>query len=319
MLFGKKRKKKKAQKMINKKPKPRPEAKKPLYSKPPDFPKVEFPKYEKPMKTEKKAEDNKKPMRKSDEHRQSFIKTFNKLSYKYNAWSVWNDFIFMAACSISNTVDKSHYEEREKQYMNVVKKYNKEEIALFPKMLADVVMALEFNPDQDFLGSIFMALGLGNKNSGQFFTPYHICEVMAEITLGDLVAQVKKDGYVTINDCCCGAGATLIAASNVARRKLYEEELNFQNHILIVGQDIDQMVGLMCYIQLSLLGLAGYIKIGNALTEPIKEDDDKTNYWYTPMYFSDVWAMRRFIHSLSYEPNVNSSIDISKGERKEEK
>ena len=316
MLFKKKRKK--SVKSINKSPTPKPQQR-PLHFKPPEYPKVEFPKYEKAKKADEKGEDVNKPKKKSEEYKQSFIKTFNELSYRHNAWQVWNDFIFMAACAISNAVDKAHFEEREKQYLSVAKKYSKEEGVLFPKMLSYVVMALELNPNQDFLGSIFMALGLGNKNSGQFFTPYHICELMAEITMDGIAERVKKDGYVSINDCCCGAGATLIAASNVARRKLYKENLNFQNHICIVGQDIDQMVGLMCYIQISLLGMAGYVKIGNALTEPIEEDDDKTNHWYTPMYFSDVWAMRRFIHSLSYEPNVNSSIDISKGERKEEK
>lgn len=25
-----------------------------------------------------------------------------------------------------------------------------------------------------------------------------------------------------------------------------------------------------------------------------KTDDDKSKYWYTPMYFSDIWVIRRF-------------------------
>ena len=38
-------------------------------------------------------------------------------------------------------------------------------------MLAEVVADLEHNPDQDFLGELFMALDLGNEWAGQFFTP----------------------------------------------------------------------------------------------------------------------------------------------------
>lgn len=49
----------------------------------------------------------------------------------------------------------------------------------------------------------------------------------------------------------------------------------------------------MCYIQLSLLGVAGYIKVGNSLTEPMCSDDSLENYWFTPIYCSDVWAIRR--------------------------
>ena len=122
--------------------------------------------------------------------------------------------------------------------------------------------------------------------------------MMAEITFGDLVTQVEEKGYVEINDCCCGAGATLIAAANVAKYKLEKAGLNFQNHILISGQDIDYLVTMMCYIQLSLLGVVGYFKVGNALTEPMITGDSLANYWFTPMYFSNVWHYRRVFRQL---------------------
>ena len=55
----------------------------------------------------------------------------------------------------------------------------------------------------------------------------------------------------------------------------------------------------MCYIQLSLLGVAAYIKVGNSLTEPMVENDSTENYWFTPIYFSDVWVMRRTIKKFN--------------------
>lgn len=51
----------------------------------------------------------------------------------------------------------------------------------------------------------------------------------------------------------------------------------------------------MCYIQLSLHGVAGHVKVGNALVEPVATTDYFENYWFTPMYFSDVWRTRRTI------------------------
>ena len=74
--------------------------------------------------------------------------------------------------------------------------------------------------------------------------------------------------------------------------------LNFQNHVLVAAQDIDEIVALMCCIQPSLLGVAAYIKVGNSLTEPMSTDDNGENYWFTVMYFSDVWAMRRLFHNI---------------------
>lgn len=54
----------------------------------------------------------------------------------------------------------------------------------------------------------------------------------------------------------------------------------------------------MCYIQLSLLGVAAYIKIDDVLLNPIASGDTLENYWFTPMYFSDVWKTRRIIKQV---------------------
>lgn len=224
---------------------------------------------------------------------QPFIKLYRELTYRWTPWEVWQDFITMYACAISNAVDKSHFNEREAMYLKRIQKYSKKEQELFPQLAAEVVLALEKNPEQDFLGKIFMELNLSNDSGGQFFTPYNVCRMMAEMTVGDVVAHVEKHGYITINDPACGAGATLIAAVHAAAKPLSEAGFNWQNHVLVTAQDIDYTVALMCYIQLSLLGAAAYIKIGNTFTEPMDSTDTLENYWFTPMYFSGVWSARR--------------------------
>lgn len=235
-------------------------------------------------------------MRKSEYYQEFRSKFQQLLSPRSRPIDIWRDFIVMSACAMSNTVDKSHYDEREKRYLETINKYEKSQQHIFPELYADVVMALDENPEQDFLGRVFMDLHLDYEELKQIFTPYHVCQLMADVTMGDLVQQVEEQGYVSINDCCCGAGANLIAAINSARHMLEDAGLNFQNHILVIGQDIEELVALMCYIQISLLGVAGYIKVGNALTEPMTSDDSMENYWFTPMYFSDVWHTRRMIH-----------------------
>lgn len=224
---------------------------------------------------------------------QPFIKLYRELTYRWTPWEVWQDFVTMYACAISNAVDKSHLNEREAMYLKRIQKYSKKEQELFPQLAAEVVLALEKKPEQDFLGKIFMELNLSNDSGGQFFTPYNVCQMMAEMTVGDVVAHVEKHGYITINDPACGAGATLIAAVHAAAKPLSEAGFNWQNHVLVTAQDIDYTVALMCYIQLSLLGTAAYIKIGNTFTEPMGSADTLENYWFTPMYFSGVWSARR--------------------------
>lgn len=224
-------------------------------------------------------------------------KLYNKMCGRYSRYEVWQDMVWMVATAISNAVDKRYFDQREANYMRIVQKYSKDEIKAFPDFFTHIVMGMEENPDCDFLGELYMALELGNKHAGQFFTPYSICRMMAEVTIDEdlLKSQIEKQGWISVNDCACGAGATLVAAANVLRAK----GLNYQMQALFVAQDVDATVALMCYIQLSLLGCAGYVVIGNTLTEPqvgpVLFGEDSPRCWFTPMYFHEVWSTRRAI------------------------
>jgi hypothetical protein len=161
-------------------------------------------------------------------------------------------------------------------------------------------MALENNPEQDFLGAMYMQLELGSHWHGQFFTPYCVCRMMSEICCESVDAKIEESGYISVCDPACGAGATLIATANTMKRCKH----NFQNHVLFVGQDIDRVTGMMCYIQLSLLGCAGYVCIADTLSNPLTgpalfpTEQKEQELWYTPMFYSDVWALRKLFHSM---------------------
>lgn len=243
---------------------------------------------------------------KTEDFRKEFLKTFRRLTHRHRPFDIWRDFVVMLACSLSNAVDKMHWDERESRYLKIIQRYNKEEQQAFPELTAHTVMALDSNTEQDFLGSIFMELGLWNDSGGQFFTPYSICELMAKITMFDVEDRIKTNGVITIHDPCCGAGATIIAGFHEARRRLDKIGWNAQSHVLAIAQDIDETAALMCYIQLSLLGISGYVKIGDSISDPISTEENEKGYWYTPMYFSDIWAWRRGFY-LKGEHNEKDS------------
>ena len=228
-----------------------------------------------------------------------FLKTFHILTFSNSVWQAWEDFIVLSACSFSNAVAKNDCQNREKRYLQIINKYNQRDRLIFPKLLAKLTMAMEKNPEQDFLGMMFMELGLNSHYKGQFFTPYNVCQLMSEITLTGMEKEINNHGYYSINDPACGAGATLIASANVSREILKKSGRNFQNHVLFIGQDIDETVGLMCYLQLSLLGCAGYVKIGDTFSDPMRNGDDIKKYWFTPMYFSDIWRLRRMYQKVN--------------------
>ncbi len=240
-----------------------------------------------------------KAIRLRDQSQKSVVKLIDSLCGRYSRWEVWQDFIIMSAISISNVVDGSHRDSREKQYLDRAAKYSEKELETFAQMFAEVTNAMEQNPDQDFLGELFMALDLGNEWKGQFFTPYDVCRLMASMTYNnDLKQQITQKGWVSVSDPACGAGALLIAFANECRRPGHE--INYQTSVLFVAQDVDFLAGCMCYIQLSLMGCPGYVVIDDTLSRPSTSIDargliphDGPNIWYTPMYFRTEWHWRR--------------------------
>lgn len=232
----------------------------------------------------------------ANEKEKMFLERFNSLCYTRSSWQVWSDFITVAAIAIANSTEQNQkiHEEREKEFTKCIERLGGHDIPA--EMLGIITMALEENSEQDFLGNIFMKLELGSHWHGQFFTPYNICELMAEINADNLKRQIEDKGWISVNDCACGAGATLIAAANVFRK----HDVNYQDHALFVAQDVDRIAGMMCFIQLSLIGCPGYVVIANSLTSPLTgssalfpEEKEEQEFWYTPMWFSDVWNMRR--------------------------
>lgn len=244
-----------------------------------------------------------------------FMDVFGRLCYSRSAWQVWADLISAIACSISNAVDRAgHFEAREKEYAQCIKRLGSVEAPA--KILSIIVMALENEPEQDFLGKMYMGLNLGNHWKGQFFTPYSVCRMMSEIAIGDADRQIEERGYISICDPACGAGATLIAAANTLKSSRY----NFQSHVLFAGQDVDRVVSQMCYIQLSLLGCAGYICVGNTITNPLTglalfpRESKGQEIWYMPMFYSDIWQWRKMFRLMD---GICENVDTKKTAGKE--
>lgn len=237
-----------------------------------------------------------------DDHQKNFLKIFNGLTGKHSRWEIWEDFVTLTAIEISNSTDKVNAAERTKMYQTIVSKYSAKERDGMAEMLAEVVMGMEQNPDQDFLGSLYMMCELGNDHAGQFFTPYDVCRCMAEITF-DPKLHPDMEGFISVSDPACGAGATLLAFLNVCKRR----NICYHNKVLVVAQDIDFIVGLMCYIQCSFMGCAGYVVIGNTLVNPATAYDKRgllpagpqNRIWYMPFFSTDIWYMRRQIAQMN--------------------
>lgn len=225
------------------------------------------------------------------------VKLFNSLTGARQLWELWEDAMILFATMLSNAVDKRFYDKREEMFRNVAGKYSEKEIQTFLQIFAEIVNQLEAEPEQDFLGDLYMQLDLGSHWHGQFFTPYNVCKMMADLQLPD-VLSFEDAKAVTITDCACGGGALLIASAHSYREKMAEIGLNAQDFVCLYAQDLSMVAALMCYIQISLQGYAGKIKIGDSLSHPMLDTDNGSDIWYTPMWFSDVWIQRRAVERI---------------------
>ena len=249
-----------------------------------------------------------------------FVKCFNGICQWNNGWDRWNDMVNMFAITIANTVDLNNREKREELYAHTAGKYKPEELNRFAELFAVMVDAMERNPFQDFLGQMYMELNMGSKSHGQCFTPFSVCQLMVETAMPEekIRQKLEEHGWISINDCTCGAGAILIAAAE----RLHLMGVNYQRHALFVAQDLDSTVAMMCYIQLSLLGCAGRVRIGDTLMNPDNSDvlmgDGKPNTWYMPMFYSDIWSGRVFARYMDLLTRPKSAQRAPEAERPSE-
>lgn len=142
------------------------------------------------------------------ERLKNFTKLYDEISYKYGGSNIFIDFTKMCAISIYNSFAKN--QEMEQEYLQVINSYEKKDQEIFPKMFSEIIMMYEETEEiTDILGQFYEKEHLGNKHLGQFFTPTHISDFMAEIAISDentLKEIIKEKGFITMNEPTCGAG-----------------------------------------------------------------------------------------------------------------
>lgn len=146
------------------------------------------------------------------------------------------------------------------------------------RMLGTLFEEMGRNPGQDVLGPIFMELKSkgGRDARGQFFTPYTISALMAEMTApsaDDVLRQIRETGRpFTVAEPASGSGANVLAMADAFRNR----DIDPARTMFVTAIDIDPVCAHMAFVQLGAARIPARVIHGNGLTDEVFDS------WLTP-------------------------------------
>lgn len=166
--------------------------------------------------------------------------------------TVWNEFLRHGVDTLSFTDEELRYGkwfERVARYDAINPTYS--------EIFRGLVEKVAKNGHCDPFGGVYEAFFQSKfkaSETGQFFTPESVCDLMAK-GAGDA-------GGGSVSDCACGSGRTLIAHAKQA----YQNEDTRLKAYVYHGGDTDETSVMMCALNFAINGMVGMVERRNALT-----------------------------------------------------
>ncbi len=185
-------------------------------------------------------------------HYDQFVKTLHKLEYKHDLSKAFNDLLTVGICSFHRTNIQTQLQEQDEAnetlYMNTIKSYKRDDLNILAEALGVLQLNVLDNPYSDILGEFFMQHITKGQN-GQYFTPEHVCDMMALIQCGNDQSERNR-----IFDPACGSGRMLLSAA----------KQNHKNYFF--GADNSETCAKMATLNFFLNGLSGEVAWMNSLS-----------------------------------------------------
>lgn len=196
----------------------------------------------------KRKENTKSEADYTNDNHKSFCKIMHSITHRYSKYQVFKDMLQMFICSHHpKTLLGQKDDTNEKLYLNTISTYDNATMKELSKLLSLVYRNVLDNPYEDLLGEYYQEF-ISNPDIGQFFTPQHICELMAMITINNNTTNQ------TIADNACGSGRMLLAGAKLAPNNYF------------YGADVDEVCSMMSAINFFMNGLSGEVVQMNSLS-----------------------------------------------------
>lgn len=173
-----------------------------------------------------------------------FSETLLTLGRRYDLSRVFNDLLTIGICSFHSTNIQSRLQDKDETnealYLETIKPYKRDDLNGFGKAMGFLQLNVLDDPYSDILGDFFMEHITKGQN-GQYFTPNHICDLNAQMTI------TANDEGKRILDPACGSGRMLLSAA----------KLNYRNYFF--GADNTNTCAKMATLNFFLNGLQGEV------------------------------------------------------------
>jgi type I restriction enzyme M protein len=193
--------------------------------------------------------------KKQIDHEKAILNSFEEMSRRQESSTVWNGWLDWI---ITNWMLNGLYD---KEYRNPDWNYSfsQEDLEIFQDMYRNFCLIQEEKistgmPWYDFLGTFYenhVKSAMKARNTGQFFTPSHIVDVMVQISCDGLDNFMGKTTF----DPCCGSGRMPVAAHAYAPGNYH------------FGADLDPMVCKMSVVNYIHHGVMGSVIWMDSLTQ----------------------------------------------------
>ena len=144
---------------------------------------------------------------------------------------------------------------------------NEDYIALVSLWCEMVAEEMEKGNAFDLFGQLYEQMFLLKSKAsanGQFFTPYSLCKLMADITDADVEENEIYRGLVMVNDPACGSARTLLAHF---MRKTHDNPA-LAGHYFYEAADIDLPTCKMAACNMMIHGMQGKVVCQDQLSLP---------------------------------------------------
>jgi type I restriction-modification system DNA methylase subunit len=183
-----------------------------------------------------------------------FRKILESLSHRHDTRLVFDAFTRFAACALAAGT-------REKEYLEEVKRWEKQEMDLFAEAFAALVTEMETRAFEDLIGGYYMEFALSSKGqqwNGEFHTPKPICDLMARMVIGDF-EPLPTNRPITVCEPACGAGAMILSLAHACPPEI-------RRRLLVTAIDINRAACDMAFINTTLWGIPTRVIHGNSLS-----------------------------------------------------